>query len=375
MNEMKLLSGNGHPAADNPAGAGQYSTDAQRWLAVQKRAPQADGRFVYAVATTGVFCRPTCPSRLARRENMSFYDNADAARQAGFRPCKRCQPEGISPTQRQADVVTNACRMIADAESAPTLTALAKSAGLSPHHFLRVFKQVVGVTPREFAAAQRDGRARTELRARATVTEAIYGAGFNSSGRFYEHSTEKLGMQPGEFRRGGGGVTIRHAIAPCPLGLVLVAGTARGICAVSFGASRAELRRTLAQDFPHARIEPGGRDFNAWVKAIVKQIQQPATRLDVPLDIRGTAFQQRVWGALREIPVGQTASYAEVAARIGRPQSARAVAGACATNPVAVFVPCHRVVHSDGTLSGYHWGRERKRELLRREAAVTHPDR
>ncbi len=375
MNEMKLPSGNGHPAANNPASAKRYSTDQQRWLAMQRRAPQADGQFVYAVATTGVFCRPTCPSKLARRENVSFYDSAKAACQAGFRPCKRCRPGGISPTQRQAEVVINACRAMVDADSTPTLTVLAKSAGLSPHHFLRVFKQVVGVTPREYAAARRDGRVRTELRTRATVTEAIYGAGFNSSGRFYENSTEKLGMQAGEFRRGGGGVTIRHAIAPCPLGLVLVAGTTRGICAVSFGATHAELRRTLEHDFPRARIERAGRDFNAWVRAVVKQIRQPAARLDIPLDIRGTAFQQRVWRALREIPPGQTASYAEVAERIGKPKAARAVAGACAANPVAVIVPCHRVVHADGTLSGYHWGRERKRELLRREAIVTRPDR
>ena len=263
--------------------------------------------------------------------------------------------------------MAKACRIIETSDSPPSLAALAEGAGLSPYHFQRVFKRVVGVTPREYGVALKTGRARTELRARNTVTEAIYGAGYGSSSRFYERANETLGMTPREFRQGGGGVTLRFAIERSQLGLVLVAGTARGICAVQFGDDRAVLERGLRREFPRARVENAGRDFNSWVKAVVAHIEAPARRIELPLDIRGTAFQHRVWQALRKIPAGATSTYAEIAATIGNPRAVRAVGRACAANPVAVVVPCHRVVRSDGNLSGYRWGIRRKRELLRRE--------
>ena len=238
---------------------------------------------------------------------------------------------------------------------------------MSRYHFHRVFKQAVGLTPRQYAAAHRTRRVRSELRAQRSVTEAIYRAGFNSSSRFYERSSETLGMTPRQYQGGGRGVVVRYAIARCALGRVLVAGTARGICAVRFGDGPATLERELRQDFPKAAIARADGPFKAWVNTLVEHLRHPAGRIDLPLDIRGTAFQQRVWQALREIPVGQTASYSEIAARIGRPSAVRAVARACATNPVAVIVPCHRVVRSDGGISGYRWGVERKRAILQRE--------
>ena len=358
-------------AHQNDAAASHpYSTDAQRWLALQRRDPAADGRFVYSVTTTGVYCRPTCPSRLALRENVVFHDTCADAERAGFRPCKRCRPAGVSQRERNAEAAAKACRIIETSEPLPALDALANAVGLSRYHFHRVFKSVVGVTPRQYAAARRTGRVRSELRERRSVTEAIYRAGFNSSSRFYERSSDTLGMTPREYRSGGNGVAIRYAVAASPLGLVLVAGTARGICSVRFGDEPAALQRELRQDFPGASIEKADRAFKGWVNAIVHHLEHPAGVMDLPVDIRGTAFQQRVWQALRGIPAGQTASYAEIAARIGQPSAARAVARACATNPVAVIVPCHRVVRTDGGLSGYRWGVERKRRLLKREGAV-----
>ena len=346
-----------------------YSTNEQRWLAVRRRDPAADGQFVYSVATTGVYCRPTCPSRLALRENVAFHYTCADAERAGFRPCQRCRPAGASQRERHAEAAAKACRIIETSDSFPALDALAKAVGLSRYHFHRVFKNVIGVTPRQYAAAHRTGRVRSELRARRSVTEAVYGAGFNSSSRFYERSSETLGMTPGQYRGGGRGVAIQYAVAASPLGLVLVAGTARGICSVRFGNERSALERQLREDFPGASIEQADRAFEGWVNAIVDHLDHPAGRIELPLDIRGTAFQQRVWQALREIPAGQTASYAEVAARIGQPAAVRAVARACATNPVAVIVPCHRVVKTDGALSGYRWGVERKRRLLKLEGA------
>src|SRR5437867_3540033 len=320
---------------------GPYATEAQRWLALQQREAGADGQFVYSVATTGVYCRPTCPSRLALRENVAFHYTCADAERAGFRPCQRCRPAGASQRERHVEAAAKACRIIETSESFPALDALAKAVGLSRYHFHRVFKNVIGLTPRQYAAAHRTGRVRSELRARRSVTEAIYGAGFNSSSRFYERSSETMGMTPRQYRNGGRGVAMRYAVAASPLGLVLVAGTARGICSVRFGNERSALERQLREDFPGASIEQADRAFEGWVNAIVDHLDHPAGRIELPLDIRGTAFQQRVWQALREIPAGQTASYAEVAARIGRPAAVRAVARACATNPVAVIVPCH----------------------------------
>lgn len=347
-----------------------YATDAQRWLALQRRDPAADGQFVYSVTTTGVYCRPSCPSRLALRKNVAFHNTCAEAERAGFRPCLRCQPAGKSQQERHAAAAARACRLLETSDPLPTLAALAEAVGLSRHHFHRVFKHVVGVTPRQFATAHRTGRVRSALRARTAVTEAIYGAGFNSSSRFYERSADTLGMTPREYRSGGQGAAIRYAVATCPLGLVLIAGTVRGICSVRFGNDRAKLERELRQEFSQAAFEKSDRSFDAWVHAIVDHFKQPAGRIEVPLDIRGTAFQQRVWQALRGIPLGQTKSYTEVAASIGRPSAVRAVARACATNPVAVIVPCHRVVRTDGGLSGYRWGVGRKRQLLEREGAL-----
>lgn len=358
--------------------------DEARWRAVEERDSAADGQFVYSVATTGVYCRPGCPSRRPLRRNVAFHASPAAARRAGFRACKRCRPDEPAQPDRHAEAAIRACRMLEAADAIPSLETLADAVGLSRYHFHRIFKKTVGVTPRQYAAAHRAGRVQAELRTGSganaggtnsnsnTITRAIYGAGFGSSGRFYERAPEVLGMTPGEYRDGGPGVAIRYAIAACPLGLVLVAGTARGLCAVRLGDDRAALEAEFRRDFPQASIEPDGDGaLDAWVRAVVARIERPAQSADpLPLDIRGTAFQQRVWQALRAIPPGETASYAEIAARIGRPSAARAVARACATNPAAIVVPCHRVVGKSGELTGYRWGLDRKRQLLEREGAL-----
>src|SRR5437762_4445795 len=274
------------PSRNNGAAARHaYSTNEQRWLAVQRRDPAAVGPFVYSVATTGVYCRPACPSRLALRENVASHPTGAHAERAGFRPCQRCRPAGASQRERHAEAAAKACRIIETSESFPALDALAKAVGLSRYHFHRVFKNVIGVTPRQYAAAHRTGRVRSELRARRSVTDAIYSAGFNSSSRFYERSADTLGMTPREYRSGGKGVPIQYAIAASPLGLVLVAGTARGICSVRFGSGRTALERQLRQDFPEASIDKADQDFNAWVSELVDHLEHPAGRIDLPHDI------------------------------------------------------------------------------------------
>jgi AraC family transcriptional regulator, regulatory protein of adaptative response / methylated-DNA-[protein]-cysteine methyltransferase len=370
VNMIQLPQINRVQRKDRPA-LNRYDTNDQRWLAVQQRNPNADGHFVYSVATTGVYCRPTCPARLALRENIAFHNTCADAEQAGFRPCKRCQPTGPSLDKRHAEAAAKACRLIETADSLPSLDELANNVGLSRYHFHRIFKKIVGVTPRQYFASHRTSRVRSELRAQSSVTQAIYGAGYNSSSRFYERSAETLGMTPGEYQNGGDGTIIRYAFAACPLGLALIAGTARGICSISFGNDRAALEADLRKSFPKASFEKADRSFDAWVKTIVDHIKTPASRIDLPLDIRGTAFQQRVWQALREIPVGQTTSYSELAARIGQPSAVRAVARACATNNIAAIIPCHRVIGTNGSLTGYRWGIERKRQLLKQEQAAT----
>ena len=342
-------------------------TGAQRWNALQKRDPSAEGQFVYAVSSTGIYCRPVCPSKLALRENVSFYNTPAEAEAAGFRACKRCRPDGESQSERNSRAIAQACRFIESAESSPSLTELARAAGMSRFHFHRLFKQTTGVTPQQYGASHRAAKIQQELRGKQTVTAAIYAAGFNSSGRFYESSNQRLGMTPGEYRTGGAGNMIRYAVTKCTLGWVLIAGTRRGICSVRFGASNRALFEELRGDFPEAEFAKPDHTFTSWVKAVVRQIDQPGPARELPLDIRGTAFQQRVWLALRGIPPGTTLSYTELAAKIGRPTAVRAVARACATNPVAVIVPCHRVVGKSGALSGYRWGLERKRKLLKRE--------
>jgi len=348
----------------------EFHTTAQRWSALQQRDPLADGRFVYSVATTGIYCRPVCPSKLARRENIAFHDTPAAAASAGFRPCKRCQPDGPTQSARHTAAVAKACRLIESAESPPALDELAAATEMSRYHFLRTFKSITGVTPGKYAAAHRSQKVRTTLRENSSVTAAIYDAGFNSSSHFYQNAAGTLGMSPADYRRGGQGVAIRHAITPCLLGLVLVAGTARGICRVSFGYDRATLEREVRDAFPNAVFEKPDKAFTAWVKSLVAHLRRPSEKLDLPLDIRCTAFQQRVWQALREIPPGETANYSEVAARIGQPTAARAVARACATNPIAVAIPCHRVLGTHGSLTGYRWGIERKQQLLQQESAI-----
>jgi AraC family transcriptional regulator, regulatory protein of adaptative response / methylated-DNA-[protein]-cysteine methyltransferase len=339
-----------------------------RWSAVVARDRQADGAFYYSVDTTGVYCRPSCPSRRANPKNVRFHRSTADAERAGFRPCRRCRP-GQAPIQQvHAARVAETCRLIESADETPRLADLAMRAGLSPYHFHRVFKAVTGVTPRAYAAASRTARVRSELEKRSkTVTEAIYDAGFNSGGRFYEGSADVLGMTPTDYRAGGADTEIHFAVGECSLGSVLVARSARGVCAILLGDDPDGLVRDLQDRFPRAALVGADAGFEQVVARVIGGIDKPALGFDLPLDVRGTAFQQRVWQALRKIPAGSTASYTEIAARIGAPNGARAVARACGSNPLAVAIPCHRVVRTDGSLSGYRWGVERKRTLLERE--------
>lgn len=339
-----------------------------RWERVLARDPSADGLFFYSVKTTGIYCRPSCSARPARPENVDFHASAAAAEAAGFRPCKRCKPDQPPLAEQHAGLVATLCRRIEQADAAPTLDALATAAGMSPFHLHRVFKAVTGLTPRAYAAAHRARRVRSELHRADSVTDAIYEAGYNSNGRFYAEADQLLGMTPSDFRAGGTNTEIRFAIGQCSLGAILVAASPRGICAILLGDDPDALARDLQDRFPKASLIGADAAFEATVARVVGLVEAPRLGHDLPLDVRGTAFQQRVWQALREIPAGQTASYAEVAQRIGAPTSMRAVAQACGANALAVAIPCHRVVRSDGALSGYRWGVERKRSLLDREA-------
>ncbi len=343
------------------------ATDDERWNAVRGRDKAADGSFFYSVRTTGVFCRPSCAARLPRRENVAFHPTVQDARVAGFRPCKRCRPDEAAQSERNAAIVTQACRVIQQSDEPPTLDALARAAGLSRFHFHRIFKAQTGVTPKAYADAHRAERIRGELSDGSSVTASIYAAGFNSSGRFYASSSERLGMTPSQFRDGGGGASVRFAVGECSLGSVLVAASEKGVVAIQFGDDADALVRELQDRFPKAKLVGGDEAFERVVALVVGAVERPED-MDLPLDVRGTAFQQRVWQALREIPRGATASYADIAARIGQPKAVRAVARACAANAIAVAIPCHRVVRTDGSLSGYRWGVERKRVLLEREA-------
>jgi AraC family transcriptional regulator of adaptative response/methylated-DNA-[protein]-cysteine methyltransferase len=339
-----------------------------RWAAVVARDRTADGKFFYSVKTTGVYCRPSCASRPAKPENIAFHATGAAAEQAGFRPCKRCKPDQPALAAQHAAIVAKICRRIASAAALPSLSALAREAGMSPHHFHRVFKATTGVTPRAYAAAERAQRVRAELTRSATVTEAIFDSGFNSAGRFYAASDALLGMTPTDYRAAGARAQIRFAVGECSLGSILVAKSAKGVCAILLGDDPDKLARDLQDRFARAQLIGGDREFEELVAKIVGFVEATGAGLDLPLDVRGTAFQRRVWQALRKIPVGATASYAEIARRIGAPKSARAVAQACAANAIAVAIPCHRVVRTDGALSGYRWGVERKRALLARKA-------
>ena len=344
-------------------------TDDAKLAAIRARDAGADGRFVYAVATTGVYCRPSCAARPARRENISFHADPATAERAGFRPCKRCRPNEAPRAEREAALVAQACRAIEAAEEVPALETLAASAGLSPFHFHRLFRRIAGVTPRAYAAEQRARRVQSSLEHGESVTHALYDAGFNSSSRFYEAAGAMLGMRPAAYRAGGEGETIRHAFGHSDLGLVHVAATDRGICAIALGDDASALEAELARRFPRARIVAADAAFGEWVRRVIAFVEAPRDGLALPLDIRGTAFQRLVWEALQAIPTGQTVSYGELATRLGQPKAVRAVAGACAANKLAVVVPCHRVVGADGALTGYRWGVSRKRSLLDRERA------
>jgi AraC family transcriptional regulator of adaptative response/methylated-DNA-[protein]-cysteine methyltransferase len=346
-------------------------TDDPRWKRIGARDRSADGLFWYSVMTTRVYCRPSCPSRAANPENVQLHDTIEAARATGFRPCKRCKPDGLSVDAEIAVIVAKTCRLIEKSEEEPSLIQLATAAGLSPSHFHRLFKATTGLTPKDYAAAHRAARVRDGLSSGNSVTEAIYNAGFNSSGRFYEKSTNMLGMTPTRYRSGGTDEEIRFAVGESSLGTFLVASSRKGVAAILIGSDPDELVRSLQDRFPKARLIGADAEYKALVARVVGLIDAPCQGLGLPLDIRGTAFQQRVWRALQEIPVGHTASYAEIAHRIGLPKALRAVAGACAANNLAVAVPCHRVVRTDGSSSGYAWGVDRKRLLLDREKTGT----
>ncbi len=355
-------------AATAPAADAVLSPD-DCWDAVLRRDAAYDGRFYFSVATTGVYCRPSCPARRPKQENVRFHATGNEAERAGFRPCRRCRPDAPSLGERYANLVAEACRHIERAEEAPDLAALARQAGLSPYHFHRIFKAVTGITPKAYAAAQRRQRVREALTRSQSVTAALYDAGFNSSGRFYAAAPSTLGMRPGDYKAGGANVVVRYAITECSLGFILVATTAKGVCAILMGDAPEPLARDLARRFQKAQLIGGDAAFGETVAAVVDFVEAPGRSFPLPLDIRGTAFQEQVWRALQAIPPGQTASYGEIAAKLGRPQAVRAVAGACAQNPLAVAIPCHRAVRADGGLAGYRWGLARKETLLAREAS------
>jgi AraC family transcriptional regulator of adaptative response/methylated-DNA-[protein]-cysteine methyltransferase len=342
-----------------------------RWASVVARDPASDGKFYYAVKTTGVYCRPSCAARTPRPENVAFYSSTEGAAKAGFRPCKRCKPDGVSLAEDQARRVAALCQFLEQAEPTPSLESLAKRAGWSVYHLHRVFRAITGLTPRAYAAGRRAERVRAKLGRSRTVTEAIYDAGYNSSGRFYEQANGVLGMTPRSFRQGGARAQIRFAIGECSLGSILVAASDRGVCAILLGDDPAALARDLEDRFPLADLVGGDAEFERLVARVVGMIETPKIGVELPLDVRGTAFQERVWRAIGKIPAGSTASYTEIAKRIGVPKAVRAVAQACAANHLAVAIPCHRVVRADGDVSGYRWGVERKRTLLRREKAAS----
>ncbi|MFB9969073.1 bifunctional DNA-binding transcriptional regulator/O6-methylguanine-DNA methyltransferase Ada [Pseudoroseomonas cervicalis] len=337
------------------------------WTALQRREARED--LLYAVVTQGVYCRFGCPSRLPLRKNVRFFADRASAEEAGFRPCRRCDPRG-ERAALQAEAVRAACAMIDVAETMPPLAALAARAGYARHHFLRLFRDITGLTPRAYADAVKARRLQAALAAGERVAEAVAGAGFGSESRVYEKPGRLLGMSPGAARRGGAGEVIRHACAGTPLGLLQVAATGAGICRIGFGPDEATLLGELRLRFPQARLEPGGEAMRDALAAIIGFIEEPRAALALPLDLRGTAFQHRVWQALTQIPPGETTTYSGLAERLGMPRAVRAVASACAANPVAMAVPCHRVVARDGALTGYRWGIERKRALLARERAA-----
>jgi AraC family transcriptional regulator, regulatory protein of adaptative response / methylated-DNA-[protein]-cysteine methyltransferase len=344
------------------------STDEIRWRAVLARDANLDGIFVTGVLTTGIYCRPSCPARHPKRENVRFFGRPEEAERAGFRACLRCRPKEGGRPNPQADMVRQVCRILVERpEERVTLTALAREVGVSPHHLQRTFKRAIGISPRQYADALRLGRLKQRLQGKDSVTMALYEAGYGSSSRLYETSTQRLGMTPGAYRDGGRGARIRYAVADTPIGRVLVAATERGICSVRIGASGNAMAKELGREFPTATIERDREGLAEWVKRLTRHLEGRAPELDVPIDVRATAFQWRVYEALRSIPYGETRTYREVARSIGAPRAARAVGRACATNPVGIVIPCHRVVREGGALGGYAWGLGIKKQLLESE--------
>jgi AraC family transcriptional regulator of adaptative response/methylated-DNA-[protein]-cysteine methyltransferase len=345
-----------------------YRTDDARWKAVQARDAAADGHFVYGVRTTGVYCHPSSAARLPKRKNVEFFDSAGAAEAAGYRASHRGQGSQTAAAVARAALIARACRRIESSDTPPQLEELAGEIGMSPFHFHRLFKTETGLTPKAYGSAHRARKLREELsEPEASITDAIYGAGFNSNSRFYETSEQLLGMRARDYRAGGAGAVIRFAVGQCSLGAILVAQSQRGICAILLGDDPDALVRDLQDQFPKAQLIGGDAEFERLIAQVVGFIEAPSIGLHLPLDVQGTAFQERVWQVLREIPPGTTVSYAQIAERIGSPTAVRAVAQACGANHIAVAIPCHRVVRRDGDIAGYRWGVDRKRELLRRE--------
>jgi AraC family transcriptional regulator of adaptative response/methylated-DNA-[protein]-cysteine methyltransferase len=359
--------------ASNEVGAAQsaaYRSDEERWQAVQHRDARADAHFVYAVRTTGIYCRPSSATRLPRRENVVFFDSAEAAEMAGFRASRRSNADRSVTAARRAELVARACHWIDTRDPVPTLAQLASDLGFSPFYFQRLFKAEVGMSPKAYAQACRARRLREQLPGAPTVFRALYDAGFHSPGRLYAESEQLLGMRPGEYRAGGLNADIRFAVGECSLGAILVARSQRGICAIWLDNDPERLVRDLQDRFPQAQLCGDDTEFADWVAKVVGCVESPSLGINLPLDVRGTVFQQRVWRALQQLPPGTTATYADIAERIGMPTAVRAVARACGANQLAMAIPCHRVVRRDGTLSGYRWGVERKRELLHRESLL-----
>ena len=341
--------------------------DESRWTAVLERHPGADGQFVYAVASTRVYCRPTCPSRRPNRRQVRFFRSPAEAEAGGYRACRRCHPR---ETEQPAVRRVREARSYLDhhLDETVTLVRLGRAVGMSPYHLQRTFKQLIGMTPREYASGRRVDRMKAQLKRGETVSRATYEAGFSSSSRGYDHSRRRLGMTPAAYRDGGRGAVIRYTVVETGAGPLLVAGTDRGVCAVTLGDAPAALEAGLRREYPAAQIERADEALAGWTAAVVGRLDGK-NGARIPLDLRGSAFQRRVWDALQRIPRGTTRTYGEIARELGQPTAARAVAGACASNRVALVIPCHRVIREDGGLGGYRWGIEKKRELLRREEA------
>lgn len=339
-----------------------------RWVRVRARDKSQTSIFYYSVSTTGVYCKPSCAARLARPEHVAFYSSCEEAERAGFRPCKRCKPRQPDLAETHSKMVTEICRLIEDSDQIINLETLANKAGLSVYHFHRIFKAVTGLTPKAYSIAHQTKKVRNELSKNTTVTEAIFEAGYNSNSRFYEKSTRILGMTPSNYKAGGANIKIHFAVGECSLGTILVAHTERGVCAIFLGENPEKLVQDLQDTFPRAQLLGADCDYEALIAKVIGFIEVPSLGLDLPLDVRGTAFQLRVWQALQKIPAGTMISYTDIAQLIGSPKAARAVASACAANKIAVAIPCHRVVRNDGALSGYRWGVDRKRVLLEMEA-------